>query len=411
MGIELADHQIEALGKMSNGCVLKGGVGSGKSRTALTYFCLQVAGGSLEINGEGVVEGFRKPTDIYIITTAKKRDKLEWEAEALPFRLSTSRDASLSGVLLTVDSWNNISDYAETEGAFFVFDEQRLVGSGSWVKAFLKIAKSNQWIMLSATPGDVWMDYAPLFVANGFYKNRTEFMREHVIYSRFSRYPKIDRYVGTGRLNYYRSKILVEMPHERHTIRNDVPVQCTYGEALFELALKDRWHVYEDRPIRDFAELLAVLRKIVNSDSSRLEELMGIVAKHQRLIIFYNFDYELEILRKLHWYLEIPLAEWNGHKHQPIPEGDRWVYLVQYTAGAEAWNCTATDAMAFYSLNYSWRTMEQCKGRIDRMNTKYVDLFYYTLFSESMIDKAIQKRLAQKKNFNEKVFEREMIHV
>jgi len=409
--IDLYQHQIDALEKVHNGCVLKGGVGSGKSRVGLAYYYTKVCGGELEINVEGAVEGnvshLKTPKDIYIITTAKKRDKLEWEHEAVPFRISTSRDASIDNVLLTVDSWNNITAYMDVVDAFFIFDEQRLVGAGSWVKAFLKIAKQNEWIMLSATPGDTWMDYAPLFVANGFYKNRTEFMREHVVYSRFSRYPKIDRYIGTGRLNHWRAKILVQMPHERHTTRHDVDIETSYGESLFELAVTDRWHIYENRPINDISELLSVLRRIVNSDPSRIRELLRIAGNHPRLIIFYNFDYELELLRKLEYLLEIPLAEWNGHKHQEIPDTDRWVYLVQYTAGSEAWNCTLTDAVVFYSLNYSWRTMEQCKGRIDRVNTKFVDLYYYILKSNSMIDKAIQKRLDQKLNFNEKVFERE----
>ncbi len=411
MGIELDDHQLEALEKMHNGCVLKGGVGSGKSRTALAYFCLKVAEGSLTINGEGPTENFLKPTDIYIITTAKKRDKLEWEAEALPFLLSTSRDSSLDEVLLTVDSWNNITEYVDVKDAFFIFDEQRLVGAGAWVKAFLKIAKHNEWIMLSATPGDTWMDYAPLFVANGFYKNRTDFMREHVVYSRFSRYPKIDRYIGQGRLVYYRNAILVEMPHEKHTIRHVEDLFLDYDHDLFERVYKDRWNIYEDRPIRDIAELFRVMRRLVNSDPSRVSKLEELISKHSRLIIFYNFNYELEILRTISQRTGIAVAEWNGQKHEEIPESAKWLYLVQYTAGAEGWNCTKTDAMVFYSLNYSYKITEQSKGRIDRMNTKFTDLHYYVFLTTSVIDKAIKKRLDNKQNFNEKQFEKEMIRV
>jgi hypothetical protein len=406
MAIELGEHQLTALEKMHNGSVLRGGVGSGKSRAALAYFTLKVVGGTIKPGAYGEYHPPTQPRDLYIITTAKKRDKLEWEKEAVPFRFSTDPTISAAEIKLTVDSWNNIGNYADIKGAFFIFDEQRLVGAGSWVKAFLKIAKENEWIMLSATPGDTWMDYAPLFVANGFYKNRTEFMREHVVYSRYSRYPKIDRFIGVGRLAKRRSQILVDMPLEKHTVRHDVYLECSYGKALFDLAVEDRWHVYENRPINDISDLLSVLRRIVNSDNGRTSELLRLAGEHDRLIIFYNFDYELEILRKLQYLLEIPLAEWNGHKHEEIPDSDRWIYLVQYTAGSEAWNCVLTDTVVFYSLNYSWRTMEQCKGRIDRMNTKYVDLWYYILYSDSMIDKAIRKRLNQKLNFNEKIFER-----
>lgn len=408
MAIELAPEQIKAIKETHNGSIIRGDVGSGKSRTALAYFYTRVAGGSLCINGEGVDEAPTNPVDCYIITTAKKRDKYEWETEALDFNLANRPEASIGGVTLIVDSWNRIADYADVEGGFFIFDEQRLVGSGAWVKAFLKIAKHNQWILLSATPGDTWIDYAPIFVANGFYKNLTEFRKEHVVYSRFSKYPKIDRYIGTGRLAYYRDKILVEMPLKRHTTRHDHHVSVGFDIGAQDRLVKDRWNIYEDQPIRDVAELFRLMRRLVNSDPSRLEVLRTIHARHPRLIVFYNFNFELEALRILTKSLGCAVAEWNGQKHEEIPNASSWVYLVQYTAGAEGWNCTSTDTMVFFSLNYSYRIMEQSKGRIDRRNTPYIDLNYYTLKSDSIIDKAIWKALTTKKNFNEKKFEKEM---
>lgn len=404
MGIALYDHQIDAKERIHNGSVLKGDVGSGKSITGLAYFFQEVCGGNLDAMGAGLP----KPRDIYVITTAKKRDKLEWEEEALPFHITVDRDTSISGIKLHVDSWNNIAQYIDVENAFFIFDEQRLVGSGSWVKSFLKIAKNNEWIMLSATPGDQWMDYAPLFIANGFYKNKTEFLREHAVYSRYSRYPKIDRWINRGRLVQHRERILVEMPDVRHTVRHVRPFEVSFDKDQFRRAVEERWHVYEDRPIRDFTELCAVLRRIVNSDARRLEAVRTILGDHPRLIVFYNFNYELEMLRQLGgppWVTEEPypeIREWNGHKHEPLPEGERWIYLVQYAAGAEGWNCTTTDTVVFYSLNYSYRINEQGKGRIDRINTPYTDLFYYVIQSNSFIDKAILKTLALKRNFNKK---------
>lgn len=408
MGVALYDHQLDALERIHNGSVLKGGVGSGKSITALAYFYTAVCGGVLA-NLDGPADpSVPRPKDIIVITTAKKRDKLEWQHEALSFRITVDRDTSINQIQLTVDSWNNIPNYTDVKDAFFIFDEQRLVGSGIWVKSFLKIAKNNEWILLSATPGDAWLDYAPVFIANGFYRNITEFKQEHCVYSKFSRYPKIDRYIGTGRLSANRRRILVSMDDERHTRPHDIRIDCSYGEAVFDLALTDRWHVFENRPIRDFAELIGVLRKIVNSEPSRINKILEIAKDHPKLIIFYNFNYELEILRKLEYFLEIPLAEWNGQKHEEIPNTDRWIYLVQYTAGAEGWNCIDTDCVLFYSLNYSYRITQQAKGRIDRINTPFTDLYYYYLQSTSVIDKMILKALSNKKNFNEKEFEREV---
>lgn len=389
---------------MKNGCVLKGGVGSGKSRTALAYFFLKECGGSLKVNGKGNKGPMARPRDLYIITTAKKRDARDWEEECADFGLSIYRDASFDSVKVTVDSWNNILQYEEYTDAFFIFDEQRLVGSGAWTKAFLKIAKKNHWIMLSATPGDNWMDYIPIFVANGFYKNRTEFLRTHVVFSRFSKFPKVDRYVETGRLERLRRRILVEMPVEKHTVRHVHELLTEYDEAQFEKVVKGRWNIYEDQPIKDVADLFRVMRKLVNSDPSRLEMVEALHRKHPKLIVFYNFNYELDLLMTLADTTGASIGQWNGRKHEPIPKGDSWIYLVQYTAGAEGWNCVQTDATVFYSLNYSYKINEQAKGRIDRRNTPYTDLHYYILKSASMIDKAIFRTLLEKRNFNEKDF-------
>jgi hypothetical protein len=401
MNIELGKHQLNAVKEMHNGSVLKGGVGTGKTRTALYYYFTRVAGGSIAVNGFGTYRVPTQTVNLYIITTARKRDELDWNKEIASFGLSVDPGINEAGIQIVVDSWNNITQYVGRQDAFFIFDEQRLVGSGSWVKAFIAIAKTNQWIMLSATPGDTWMDYIPVFVAHGFYKNRTEFIRTHVVYNNFTKFPKVDRYVETKRLERYRRQILVEMPYERHTVRVLHNVVVPYPEVLLnDRVMRDRWHVYKERPIRDVGELFIVMRKVVNSDPGRLAAVRKLLVKHPRLIVFYNFDYELETLRTLSD--TVTVAEWNGHKHEPVPEGDSWAYLVQYTAGSEAWNCTTTDAMAFYSLTYSYKIFEQCMGRIDRMNTPYHELHYMVLRSGARIDLMILDSLRKKENFSEK---------
>ena len=382
----LRDHQVKALEHIHNRCVLKGGVGSGKTYTALVYYMRNEA-----------------PKDLYVITTARKRNELDWQADAAKMAIGTTRDSTIAGVI-TVDSWQNVVKYKEVEGQFFIFDEQKLVGSGSWVKAFLKIARRNNWIMLSATPGDNWMDYAPVFIANGFYKNRTDFIRKHVVYNHYSKYPKIDRYVGTATLAKYRKAVVVDMPFERSTVRHILKTPVNYSEYLYERIWKDRWHIWEERPIKDASELFIQIRKVVNIDPSRANKILELMEKHDRLIIFYNFDYELEILREIGEKTGRTTAEWNGKRHQTTPNDTKWLYLVNVKAGAEAWNCIETDAMIFYSLQYSNKIYEQCQGRIDRLNTPFVDLYYYILMSEAPIDKMIYRSLMEKKDFNEKEF-------
>lgn len=404
MGIGLYDYQIDAVKRMKNGCILNGGVGSGKSRTALAYYYLRNGGDPVSLCGDNYIPMDDPPKDLYIITTARKRDTLEWDGDMAPFRLSTHTDVNLYCNKVVVDSWNNITKYKEVTGAFFIFDEDRVTGSGVWVKSFLKIAKSNEWIILSATPGDTWQDYIPVFLANGFYKNKSEFIREHIVYSRFSKFPKVDRYLNTGRLIRLRNNILIDMDFHRDTIPHHEDVYVSYDISAYKDICRNRWNPWEDKPIENAAEFCYSLRKIVNTDEARQVALLQIIEKHPKAIIFYNFDYELDILKKLYYGEDFEIAEWNGHKHQEVPKGDKWVYLVQYTAGNEGWNCVRTDTIIFYSQNYSYKVMTQAAGRIDRLNTPYKDLYYYHIKSRSGIDLAISKALKNKKKFNERKF-------
>lgn len=368
----LLPHQEDAIEDMHNGCVLYGDTGVGKTFTALGY--------ALEKE---------KGRKIYVITTARKRDSGDW-----------IKEAALMGIPfddIVVDSWNNIAKYTDVWGGLFLFDEQRLVGTGAWVDSFYKIARMNRWILLTATPGDSWVDFAPVFIANGFYKNITEFRREHVIYSRFSKYPQIERFIGERRLILNRHKVLVKMPLMRDTVRHLEVIEVEHDKDLFDDAMKRRWNVFEDAPMMNVAEMFRVGRQIVGQDERKLDAIRELMKKHPRLIIFYNYNYELEMIRKLAW--ERNYAEWNGKKHEPVPITDEWIYAVQYVAGAEAWNCITTDAMVFYSLTYSYKNFHQAQGRIDRMNTPFKDLYYYVLMSKAMTCRAVWKALRSKKDF------------
>lgn len=398
----LRDYQYDAMKRLKNGNILCGGVGSGKSRTALAYYFKEQDGYFDENKYEPMDDC--KVKDLYIITTARKRDTLEWESEMVPFLITTHKEESLYSHNVVVDSWNNIQKYVDVKGAFFIFDEQRVVGSGAWVKAFYKITDKNNWILLSATPGDTWQDYIPVFVANKFFKNKTEFIRNHIVYNHRVKFPKVDRYLETGKLIKLRNSILVTMDFKRHTVSHHEDVYVKYNIQDYKDLIRNRKNPATGEPIKSASEFCYELRRIVNTDISRQIVLMEILEKHPKAIIFYNFDYELELLRQLCGSSGLNVAEWNGHNHQPIPTGESWVYLIQYTAGAEGWNCITTDTIIFYSENYSYKIMEQSAGRIDRMTTPFTDLYYYHLKSRSGIELAIAKSLREKKEFNQSAF-------
>lgn len=398
--VELYDHQRAAIEQLKTGSILYGGVGSGKSRAALAYYFLKVCDGEY-------TEPFyslHKPKDLYIITTARKRDTLEWEKECSIFQLTSYSEYDRLGVTVVIESWNNIGKFCKISDAFFIFDEQRVVGSGAWVKAFYQITKKNDWILLSATPGDTWSDYIPVFVANGFYKNKTQFCQEHVVYKPYNRYPQISHYVGVRKLEKLRDQILVRVDYVKQTIMHTIDIPVEYDKTTYREIARIRWNPYLNEPLRDSSALCYCLRRLCNSDANRLDKVRTLIDETPRLIIFYNFDYELELLRELVKEMHVTLAEWNGHKHEPIPGTSEWVYLVQYSAGAEGWNCTMTNAILFYSPNYSYKTMVQAAGRIDRLDTLYSDLYVYRLRSDAPIEKAIYRCLNEKKNFNERKY-------
>lgn len=399
MDIMLRPYQQDAVDRMKNGCILCGEAGSGKSRTALAYYYIQQKG---TVGKDAQM--MDDPKDLYIITTARKRDSYEWEGELVVYGMHTDPEFNKYENYIKVDSWNNVAKYVDVQGAFFLFDEQRVVGDGKWVKSFLKITKKNEWVLLSATPGDTWEDYIPVFIANGFYKNRTEFIHEHIIYKRYTTYPQIDRYINTGRLSRLRNRILVNMDFKRKTIPHHEDIYTEFDRDLYKRVSRDRWNIYKDEPCTNASDYCQVLRRIVNTDVRRQEALLEIYKEHPMVIIFYNFDYELEILKSLDYGDGVEVAEWNGHKHQEIPPGYKWVYLVQYNAGSEAWNCIKTDTIIFFSQNYSYKMMVQAAGRIDRMNTPFTDLYYYHFKSRSSIDIAINRALKEKKKFNETGF-------
>ena len=394
MAVELTSDQLAAVDKLRTGSILCGGVGSGKTRTALTYYYTKVCGGELKINGSGKTTIPKKKIPLYVITTGKTRDEENWQKESLIFY----------DVNPIVDSWNNIKKYRDIKHAFFVFDEQRVVGYGEWSKTFIRIARNNDWILLSATPGDTWIEYAPVMIANGYYKNLSDFRYQHVVYSRYTKYPKIERYVNTKKLERLRSKIVIKMDDRRITVPHDIYVKVDYNKELFEQIDTTLFDSINNKPIRNASELCSTLRRIVNSDRSRIDKVVEILLFHPKIIIFYNFNYELEMLIDLMESIHYSYSQWNGHKHEPIPNTDQWVYLVQYSAGAEGWNCIETDTILYFSQNYSYKIMEQASGRINRMNTPFIDLYYYHLISDSRIDIAIRRAIKNKKRFNERAF-------
>lgn len=396
MIVPLYKTQYQVIPKIKNGNVIVGGTGVGKSRTSLAYYCYK-NGGMLEDCGINISNFLKRKEKkkLIVITIAKKRNDMDWEKEALPF--------GIVGELI-VDSWNNIKKYKDFENCFFIFDEQKTVTYGTWSKTFIKICKKNEWIMLSATPGDKWIDYMAIFIANGIYKNQTHFEYEHVVFDRMSKYKNILRYINTDVLEKHRNKIFIFMKASSERTKYKKYIEHDYDMISYNLVNEKRWNIFKEKPIKDAGELCYTSRKVVNMSKTKLYIIDKIIKEKKKVIIFYNYNYELEILEQFLNDNKIKYSQYNGIKHEKIPTGESWAYLVNYSAGAEAWNCIDTNTIIFYSLNYAYRVMKQSAGRIDRSNSPYMELHYYYLITNSKIDKAILKALKNKKKFNELSF-------
>lgn len=371
--IQLTPEQEQAVTKLKTGSILYGGVGSGKTYTSLVYY--------KEVHSD---------VPLYVITTAKVRDSHSWEESA----------ANLGIKSITVDSWNNIEKYV-TKNGFFIFDEQKTLTYGKWSRTLIKIARSGKpWIMLSATPGDTWLDYMVVFIANGFYRNPTQFKEQHIVYNPYVKFPQIKEYINEGILMRHRRDILVPLVVKRHTRRHFESIYTDFNIALYSKVMTNRFNYLKNRPIKNASELTQLVRRIISSSPGRIRALKEQMAKYPKMIVFYNYDYEKDIIIKAAEQGGYNVAQYNGKVHDDLPESETWIYAVQYTA-AEGWNATSTNHIVFYSPNYSWKVTEQAQGRIDRLNTKFTDLYYTFLVSHSSIDEAVLKSVAQKKKFNE----------
>ena len=127
-----------------------------------------------------------------------------------------------------------------------------------------------------------------------------------------------------------------------------------------------------------------------------------------RLIVFYNFTKELEALKAICDASERPYSVVNGSVKDlsAYDQKNDSVTFLQYQAGAMGLNLQKACRMVFFTLPLSSELYEQAKKRIHRIGQNN-HCFYYQLICKGSVEERILKTLEMRKDFTEKLFEKE----
>lgn len=138
---------------------------------------------------------------------------------------------------------------------------------------------------------------------------------------------------------------------------------------------------------------------------SAFEDLLE--STNDRLIVFYNFNSELERLKEICEKFDKPTSEVNGAKHDltNYNDCDNSVTLVQYQAGSMGINLQLSNKIIYFTPPLSSELFEQSKKRIHRIGQNH-PCFYYQL--KCGIEEKIYGTLAMRKDYTDKLFEGEL---
>lgn len=350
------------------------------------------------------------------ITTASKRDSKDVENEMVMWfgkeSLSSYSLEVISWAALakwTITNWNSLEDYA------FVFDEVACAKAGvssNRGRAFIQIAKQTDcWTGYTATPGDRWEDFQAYFVAAGYVKNKTAFMREFCQVQTFKGYPEIVGYYDEHILKAYWKRLTVcpdtqamldELPAEQHKTYHFKP-SPTYKRFLKERLDEDGNFIDTVMGYCHYCRRLCLTAEKLQWVSDYLSGL------GTNAVFFYNYIAEGEELEKVaKKALPKGAKVWRiDGKHHDIPTADTIgkydIVLAQYASGSESLNLQFMNHMVFVSPNYSYTTSIQARGRIKRIGQKQ-NMFFWYLVCDGTIETDVYACLRGKSDFAEDVW-------
>lgn len=198
---------------------------------------------------------------------------------------------------------------------------------------------------------------------------------------------------------FVKSEDVLDLPEQTFTVKTvDKPIALKRFERDGSVVVYGKEYVAANVLVE-----LTASRQLCNSKDKQQAFIDLINSINDRVVVFYNFDSELDTLKTL--VKDRPIAEVNGHTNteQIYHDNDNCVLFVQYQAGARGLNLQDGNKIIYYSLTLSSDLFEQSKKRIHRIGTKY-PCFYWILQTKDSVEESIYKSLNRQEDYNEELF-------
>lgn len=350
------------------------------------------------------------------ILVAKKNDKLP-KKEIKAMRPGRQKE------LRFLKQWKK---EMEEKPTIIIADEVQLMKNptAKTSKALMELMKNNITIGLSATPMPNGMldDGVAYLVYNNYYKNQSDFRKQHIPPRMYDRYYKPDVYtidyeIDPNRffeLDLFKERIKAttfvpdaevdfEMPHQRlHTLAYDLS-QKTINDIY------DMSNSYKERRYDSYRQYLSDIKRAISQDSNHVERMKLIVKenKDKQPLIFYETNAQLEVIEKGLNELNMPYkcinGQGNSDKLDDIDTTDtEQAIVIQYKSGGNSIEFTNSFVSIFYGLIYSWGDIAQAMGRNIRRGMpqdSYVNQYF--LLATHPHDSHVYDVIERKEEFSE----------
>lgn len=205
---------------------------------------------------------------------------------------------------------------------------------------------------------------------------------------------------------FMKTEEVLDLPEQNFQII-EVPVSKEYKEFM-----KDRIVTVDDVELVGDTVLTKRLyaKQLCGAyNKDKLDAVQDLIqSTNDRIIIFYNFNVELEALKRICSELDRPVSEVNGNVKDLIAYETRSdsVTLVQYQAGSMGLNLQKSNKIIYFTLTDRSDLFEQSKKRIHRIG-QYRPCFYYTMICKGSVEESVHNTLQKRMDYTDELFAEE----